>query len=198
MPPDLLRRAAIEPAEPTVTLRPLPEAIVVLLVDAGASPRLAAHLRAVHDVACQLTAWLAGAYPGVIFNADAVAFGAATHDIGKAVHPDELSGPGSAHEPDGYQLLLKAGVPEPLARFACTHAAWTAADATIEDQLVALADKIWKARRQEDLEQLLVTRLAASAHTQPWEAFINLDDELNVLAADAERRLNFQASYPTK
>jgi hypothetical protein len=197
-PTELLRRAAIEPAEPTVTLRPLPEPVVVLLQDAGASPRLAAHLRAVHDVACQLTAWLSARYPEVEFDADAVHFGAATHDIGKAIHPDELSGPGSAHEPDGYQLLVAAGVAEPLARFARPHAAWTATDATIEDQLVALADKIWKARRQEDLEQLLVTRLTASAHTQPWEAFIDLDDELTALAADAERRLNFQASYPTE
>jgi hypothetical protein len=29
---------------------------------------------------------------------DAVLFGAATHDIGKTVHIDELSGPRSAHE----------------------------------------------------------------------------------------------------
>ena len=166
MPPELLRRAAVGSTEPTVT-RPLPEAVVVLLQDADASPRLAAHLRAVHDVACQLSVWLSVAYPGVDFDADAVAFGAATHDIGKAIHPDELSGPGSAHEPDGYQLLVSAGVAERLACFARTHAAWGADDATIEDQLVALADKIWKAKRQEDLEQLLVGRLAASAHSQP-------------------------------
>jgi HD superfamily phosphodiesterase len=72
-----------------------------LLIEAGASPRLAAHLRAVYDVACQMIERLHARWPELDFDADAVRFGAATHDIGKAKHPDELSGPGSAHEPDG-------------------------------------------------------------------------------------------------
>jgi hypothetical protein len=54
-----------------------------------------------------------------------VLLGAATHDIGKAVHIAELSGPGSAHEEAGRQLLLAHGVSPELARFAASHASWT-------------------------------------------------------------------------
>ena len=49
-------------------------------------------------------------------------FGAATHDIGKTPHPAELSGPGSAHEEAGRELLLSLGGSPRLARFAATHA----------------------------------------------------------------------------
>jgi hypothetical protein len=107
-----------------------------------------------------------------------VLFGAATHDIGKTVHPGELSGPGSTHEQAGYQLLLDHGVAETMARFARTHAAWTGPNITIEDLLVSLADKIWKAKRVPDLEQLVLDRLAAAAGQQPWEAFLALDTVL--------------------
>ncbi|MFD3546668.1 hypothetical protein ACFWUW_13845 [Streptomyces sp. NPDC058655] len=36
-------------------------------------------------------------------------FGAAAHDIGTALHTDELSGPGSAHVPAGRELRLAPG-----------------------------------------------------------------------------------------
>jgi hypothetical protein len=46
--------------------------------------------------------------PQLVFDRDAVLFGAATQDIGKIVYPAEASGPGSAHEEAGRQLLLVA------------------------------------------------------------------------------------------
>jgi metal-dependent HD superfamily phosphatase/phosphodiesterase len=64
------------------------------------------------------------------FDQDAVLFGAAIHDIGKAVHPDELSRLGSAHEEAGRALLVAHGVPASLARFAATHGDWSAPDRT--------------------------------------------------------------------
>ncbi|MEZ0114050.1 hypothetical protein ABH920_008084 [Catenulispora sp. EB89] len=67
-------------------------------------PKTVAHLRAVHDVAARLVAW--AAERGLPVDAEAVLFGAATHDIGKALHPAELSGPGSEHEAAGRDLLL--------------------------------------------------------------------------------------------
>jgi hypothetical protein len=101
---DLLLRALTDPGEPP--LRPLPDQVARLLRDLDAPPRLAAHLRAVHDVAHQLVDWTARRHPAPRFDRDAVLFGAATHDVGKAVHPAELSGPGSAHEEAGRELLL--------------------------------------------------------------------------------------------
>lgn len=82
------------------------------------------------------------ASPPLAFDRDAVLFGAATHDIGKTVHPGELSGPGSAHEEAGRQLLLDCGISPELARFAATHASWTRPGTRTEDLMVSMADKI--------------------------------------------------------
>ncbi|QUQ70764.1 HD domain-containing protein [Kutzneria sp. CA-103260] len=170
-------------------LRPLPSRAVDLLVSLDAPPRLAAHLRAVHDVAWQLADWFADRLP---LDRAAVLFGAATHDIGKVVHVEELSGPGRRHEAAGRDLLLAHGVEPELARFAASHASWTAPGISAEELVVSLADKIWKAKRVPDLEQLVVARLGG----EPWEAFMALDDELDRIAGGADQRLAFQSSYP--
>ncbi|MGP3959422.1 HD domain-containing protein [Nonomuraea sp. 3N208] len=185
-----LHRALTDPPP-----RPLPPEAEALLRDLDAPPRLAAHLRAVHDVAAELLDWLAGHHPGTPVDREAVLYGAATHDIGKCLHPAELSGPGSAHEPAGHRLLRERGVPERLARFTRTHAAWTNEVTTLEDHLVSLADKIWKAKREPDLERLVLDRLAGEA--PGWQVFMDLDDLLTTIANGADARLAFQNAYPT-
>lgn len=184
-----VRMADLEP-------RPLPASAAEVLAAVRAPARLTAHLRLVHDVAARLVARLASACPALAVDRPAVLFGAAVHDIGKAVHVGELSGAGSAHEGAGYELLLRHGVPDDLARFARTHGAWRAGDLTIEDLLVSLADKIWKGRREADLERLVVDLLAVAGGQQPWEAYLILDDILDDLAADAPARIAYQASHP--
>ena len=187
----LLERALTDPA-----VRPLPPTAADLLRGMDAPPRLAAHLRAVHDVAVDLTDWLAATCPAVAFDRNAVLFGAATHDIGKTLHVAELSAPGSQHEPAGRDLLLSFGVPPELARFAATHASWHAPGIEIEDLRVSLADKIWKAKRVPDLERLVADRLAVASGVEPWEAFMSFDDCLERIAAGADERLAFQNAYP--
>jgi HD domain-containing protein len=177
-------------------LAPLPAEVSALLEELEAPPRLAAHLGLVHEVACQLTGALAQRFPEVVVDSDAVHFGAATHDIGKVDHPAELSGPGSAHEIAGYELLLRHGFDERKARFARTHASWGEPGIQVEDLLVSVADKVWKGARVTDLEQRLIDALAAATGRPPWEAFLELDDVLGGLAADADRRLAFQAAHP--
>jgi hypothetical protein len=161
-----------------------------------APARLAAHLRLVHDVAWQLTEQLNASLPALVFDRDAVLYGAATHDIGKIEHPDELTGPGHQHEPAGYRLLVAHGIPVRLARFARTHASWTDPDTTLDDQLVSLADKIWKAKRVPDLENLVTAHLATTCTIERWDAFAQLDDILDGVAASADHRLAYQASHP--
>jgi hypothetical protein len=170
--------------------------VELLLRHLNVPPRLAAHLRAVHDVAYRLVDLLSRRYPGVRIDREAVIYGAATHDIGKSVRPEELSGPGSAHEEIGYRLLLDHGVAEGVARFARTHAEWAGADVTFEDLLVSLADKVWKGKRVPELEQLIVDHLAAASRQEPWEVFMALDDILGELAEGADQRLAFQAQHP--
>ncbi|MEU4155487.1 HD domain-containing protein [Actinoplanes sp. NPDC026670] len=179
-----------------MTYRDLPGEVARLLELLGAPPRLAAHLRLVHDVAWDLTGWLAGAHPEVVFDRAAVLFGAATHDVGKVVFPEELSVPGVRHEAAGRELLSARGVPERLARFAGTHGSWGAAGVGVEDLLVSVADKVWKAKRVEDLELLLTGRIAVASGVAMWEAFLSLDDCLQELAAGADERLAFQNGFP--
>ncbi|MGW0843284.1 HDIG domain-containing metalloprotein [Streptomyces sp. NPDC002787] len=177
-------------------LRPLPERAATLLRSLGAPSRLTAHLRLVHDVAYELADWMERRYPELPFDRAAVLFGAATHDIGKTEHVDELSGPGSAHEEAGRRLLREHGVEPEWARFAGTHAAWAEPGAGIEDLLVSLADKVWKNKRVRELEDLVVGRLVEASGRPAWEEFLALDDVLGALGAGADRRLAFQAAYP--
>ncbi|OXM54878.1 phosphohydrolase [Amycolatopsis thailandensis] len=193
MPSPALRRALTDPGEPP--LRPLPDEVSALLEKLSAPPRLAAHLRAVHDVAHSLAAWMEKRHPEAGFDREATLFGAAVHDIGKTIHREELSGPGSAHEQAGYELLVSQGIEVNRARFARTHAAWNA-EVGVEDLLVSVADKVWKAKRVTDLEQLLVDRLTVASGQPSWEVFLALDDLLDRIAADADGRLAFQASHP--
>jgi hypothetical protein len=150
----------------------------------------------VHDVAYELVEWLTARYPELQLDREAVLFGAATHDVGKTAHVCELSGPGSAHEEAGRELLLAHGVTPERARFAATHAAWTLPDLGLEDLLVSVADKVWKNRRVPELEDLVVRRLAETSGRTVWEEFLALDDALTAVGEGAEERLAFQAQYP--
>ena len=129
-------------------------------------------------------------YPALAFDADAVEFGAATHDLGKALHPDELTGPGSLHEAAGEGLLIGRGVPPGLARFCRTHGSWrTDPAAGLEDLLVALADTCWKGKRDMDLEIRVSRAAAGGMGGDPWAVLAELDGILEALAARAEERL---------
>ncbi|MFG2938605.1 HD domain-containing protein [Streptomyces sp. NPDC048282] len=193
-PTDFLVLALDTPGEPP--LRPLPAAVAELLRSLDAPPRLAAHLRAVHDVAVELTDWVGDRYPELGVDRDSVLFGSATHDVGKVLHPEELTGAGSAHEDAGRELLLSHGFPPSLARFAATHASWDDPLVTIEDLLVSTADKVWKDKRVPSLEDRLVKALAAATQREPWEEFLALDDVLARLGAGAGPRLAFQSAFP--
>ncbi|MFD4738198.1 HD domain-containing protein [Streptomyces virginiae] len=189
----LLSRAMNGTLDPP--LLPLPARVAALLSELGSPPRLAAHLRAVHDVAHQLVDRVEQHSPAVVFDREAVLFGAATHDVGKTVHLDELSGPGSAHEEAGQALLIGHGISPELARFAATHSSWVDARVGLDDLLVSLADKIWK-KRVPDLEDLVVARLARATGRATWEEFLALDGILARIGDAADERLAFQASFP--
>ncbi|MEV4613617.1 HD domain-containing protein [Kitasatospora sp. NPDC049258] len=185
-------------ADTLLTLRPLPGRALELLDAVGAPPRLRAHLELVHEVAARLVAGIGGRWPQVPVDAASVLFGAATHDIGKVRHPEELSTPGHRHEEAGYRLLLDLGVPEPDARPARTHASWTLPGISLEELLVSLADKVWRNSRRPDLEDLVTTRLAEACGGPRWEVFLALDDLLGTLGAGADRRLAHQARFPVQ
>lgn len=189
------REASVATFDGLLAIAPLPNDVVNLLESVIAPPLLCAHLRLVHDVAIQITRWMRATWPEVQFDADLVAFGAATHDIGKTLHPRELSAAGSAHELSGQALLIDLGVSADRARFAVTHNEWTSAAVTTEDLLVAVADKIWKGKRDDGLEALLIELVCTKTGLLAWEVFALLDEELDRIAASANDRLAFQAQW---
>lgn len=137
------------------------------------------------------------AFPAVTFDKTLVRFGAATHDLGKAIHSNELSKSGKEHQAAGMALLESLGVPRERARFALTHGHWDEpGNDSIEDLLVALADKCWRGKRNERLEATLADRLSLSTNEPLWSCFAKLDEILASLAKEADARLAWQHSFP--
>jgi hypothetical protein len=179
--------------------RPLPPEAEALCVRAGAPPRLLAHLILVHDVALALVEKLGQAFPDLPLNRELILFGAATHDLGKTLHSEELIKSGSLHESSGIDLLKKLGVSEERARFSSTHRTWKDhAPPQIEDLLVALADKCWKGKRVEALEEMIVACLSNASGVEPWQCYSMLDEIVQNVAAEADARLSWQMSFPVE
>jgi HD domain len=171
-------------------LQAIPKQARDILDSVGAPPRLLAHLTLVHEVAYELVEGIAAQWPGFPIDRHAVLIGAATHDVGKIVHPDELRGPGRQHENDGPALLVEQGLPDNLARFARTHGQWTLLEAPqTEDLLVALANLIWVGKRNQHLEGLIVDRVVEFSGEQLWSAFARFDEIVLAIVEGAGGRL---------
>lgn len=156
-----------------------------LLRELGAPPRLVRHAELVGEAAELLLAALR--QQRVPVDEAFVRAGVALHDVGKTVHLDELSGPGSRHEATGERLLLDRGVDPRLARVCRSHAQWATLDASLEELVIALADKLWKGVRRADLEELFIERAALVVKRDRWDLFISLDaafEEIAALGAD--------------
>jgi len=179
-----------------VDTRDLPDDALHVLNRLNAPPRLIAHLTLVHDVTTEILKSLDAQWQNLPLDKNAVLFGAATHDIGKVLHPDELVGPGRNHEQDGPGLLEQMGIPADRSRFARTHGTWKQeATLALEDIIVALADTCWKGKRDEELESNLASRIAGLQGIKEWEAFIALDEIVARIAAHAEERLAWQSQF---
>ena len=163
------------------------EEALQLLETLGAGPWLVRH----HALVVEAGRGLLEALPQACLahvDRDAVLLGCALHDAGKLLHPAEQHAPGHAHEQAGRALLEARGVPAAISRFCVTHAVWSGSSAP-EDLLVALADKLWKGRREEALEELLVRKLAAASGLSFWEAWPELAAAFEQVAEGADDRL---------
>lgn len=181
-----------------LNLRPLPPEARQLLDDMHAPPRLVAHLTLVHDMAVEIVEQLDAICPQLLYDREAVFAGAALHDIGKALHANELEEPGDQHERAGEVLLLAHEVPAHIARFARTHALpFNGEDAPVEDCLVALADNIWRGRRDQEVESALISAITRQTGEAQWQIYSALDDMITEIASGADERLAWQARFPT-
>jgi len=149
--------------------------------------RLIVHLQLVGEAADLLMQ--AYARFGIDFDAQLIELGAAIHDAGKILHPAELDEPGAEHEASGEALLLAHGVQPDVARCCVSHAAWQGADVSFEERSVALADKLWKGKREPALELRVVDDVAFRLGVGRWDVFAELDAVFEDIAAGASPRL---------
>lgn len=152
----------------------------------NAPQHLVRHLELLSEAAASLTAGLAAL--GLNLDADWIARASMLHDLGKILHPEELLTPGHAHEEAGYKLAIAHGQPESLASICRTHASWQYAQ-SLEALTVALADKLWKGKRDEALEAHFIAQASARLNQDPWTLYIPLDDLFEQVAADGPARL---------
>ena len=178
----------------TLELPPLPPAAQDLCQQLNAPPRLVVHLQLVHEAAGKIVSGLKKEFPGLVLDEPAILFGAATHDLGKTLHPEELWASGEKHQEDGPALLISKGVDPRLARFALTHSQWYDTMG-VEDFVVALADKVWKGRGLPDLEAVLAKVIAGQTGLPEWQVFSQLDEILGEIAEGADERLAYQRSF---
>jgi len=126
----------------------------------------------------------------VPIDSELVEIGVAIHDTGKIVHTHEMTGPGSDHEPEGERILLEQGVSPKLARCCMSHARWQEMECSLEELLVALSDKLWKGKRVESLELIVVDRIASLLGKDRWDVFPELDSKFEQIAAGGDERLH--------
>ncbi|MDP4182752.1 MAG: HD domain-containing protein [Bacillota bacterium] len=112
------------------------------------------------------------------------------HDIGKIIHISELSMPGHFHEEEGEKILIKLGIDPNLARCCLSHARYNNMNCSIEELIVALADKLWKGKRDETLELKVVDAIAERLGKERWNIFMKLDDCFESVAMKGNERLN--------
>jgi hypothetical protein len=158
-----------------------------LIVKLGASQRLLTHTRLVGEAAEMLLAQLHRL--GVAHDADFIRAAVVLHDAGKIQHPAELDGGGVKHETAGELLLLAQGVDPALARCCISHAQWAHMHCSLEELVVALADALWKGKRDAALERKAVEMIGERLGRGFWDLFIELDNCFETIAAAGAARL---------
>lgn len=159
----------------------------------GASPKLILHVKLVGEAADILIEKLSDLK--VPFNADFVRFGVAFHDTGKIIHISELSEKGSIHEAEGERLLLENGISKKLARCCQSHGKWETMECSFEEYLIALSDKLWKGKRENLLENIIIDYVANLSNQDRWEVFVELDSSFEKIASEGDERLLRSQNY---
>jgi predicted hydrolase (HD superfamily) len=157
-----------------------------LLRRLGAPAQLVMHVELVAEAGEAIISELESL--GAPIDKEFILSGIALHDVGKTVHFSELAQEGELHGEAGRALLLREGVEPRLATVCVSHSAWREAK-TVEELVIACADKLWKGKRVADLEELLVKRVNEELKLEYWEVFTRLDSCFEAIAGGCDERL---------
>lgn len=171
----------------------LPNSITELLERLDSPIKLSKHLQIVYSTANEILVHVKKKWPSIVLNESLVLFGAATHDIGKIKIKNELNEVGKKHELEGNIILKELGFTDEEARFTLTHGNWKEDNIEIEDLLVSLADKVWKAKRVDELEEKVGYKISSQLKIDYWEVYVPLDNLLSKVAIGADKRIQWQS-----
>lgn len=157
-----------------------------LLIKNNAPDKLIKHLYIVSMVATKISNYILNF--NVPHNQELVICGAGLHDFGKIQYPEELMQAGSRHENEGKRVLLEQGVSLEIAQCCVSHAKWEETD-KLEELLIALADKLWKGNRNDNLEIKVIDLLAKMKKVDRWDLFSDIDIFFENIASGATERL---------
>jgi hypothetical protein len=163
------------------------------LQDLGASSHLIQHVKLVGEAAEILI--LQFQKLGISFDADWIRLGVVFHDVGKILHPTELTNKGNQHEAQGEILLLSEGVDPKIARCCRSHGQWQKKECDFEELVVALADNLWKGKRNTELENRVITKVASLIHKDFWDLFVIIDSGFEEIARKGDLRLSRSVIY---
>ncbi len=164
------------------------EEAFLLLNELNAPSRLIIHAELVKETAEEIIERLS-AYD-IPLDYNYVRIAAVLHDAGKIIIASELSSPGKCHEEEGKRLLLRSGIDPALARCCLSHAGYNEMDCTLEELLVALADKLWKGKREPELELMIIDRISRLTGKERWDLYLKLDNGFEDIAEKGSQRLN--------
>lgn len=164
-----------------------PEDAHALLGQLGAPAHLVRHAELVREVASTLCVGCGEL--GVTLDVEFILAGATLHDVGKTRHLEELHVAGHQHEHAGQRLLLEHGVESTLARVCVSHAQWSHMDCSLEELVVALADKLWKGERVQALEERVILMAEHRAGVSSWDLYTNATSLFDTVAERADARL---------
>ena len=157
-----------------------------LLRRLGAPARLLVHVELVAEAGEAIISELESL--GTIIDKDFIRCGILLHDVGKTVHLPELGQEGEQHGKTGRALLLEEGIEPRIAEVCVSHSAWREAK-TVEELVIACADKLWKGKRVADLEELLARRVSDELQLEFWGVFMRMDSCFEAIAGGGDERL---------
>ena len=160
-----------------------------LLNEVKAPKQLREHLAIVNEVSLKLIDRITSSWPEIKRHLDKelILDGAEVHDIGKAIHQEELYKPGERHEQAGYELLKKLGYDESICKFAKLYDKGNRTN--INYLIVMIADIIWKGSRNDEIETLLCNKISEIAHLKTYQVWLELDCILERISKKGLERL---------
>ncbi|MCX7747471.1 MAG: HD domain-containing protein [Clostridia bacterium] len=127
---------------------------------------------------------------GISLDYDFIRFSVILHDTGKIIHVSELSRPGHCHEEEGERILVELGIDPKIARCSLSHARYTKMSCSIEELIVALSDNLWKGKRDEILELMVIDDVAKQLGKERWNMYVELDECFENIAMKGNERLS--------